>query len=82
MSPEESLVCSIFEQAIEDYAELKKKNITERHENSCGYYSIKDIEAFFGSQWSTKILQLIGCDLSGIDILHKIQEKYGWGGKV
>lgn len=77
MSPEESLVCSIFEQAIEDYAELKKKNVTERRSDNSGCYSIKDIEVFFGSQQCTKLLQLIGCDLNGTDILHKIKAQYG-----
>lgn len=70
--PEEILICRIFEQAIEDYKELKDKNITGEKDNS-SYYSIKDIEKFFGSNWCSRLLEMINCELSGKDILHKVQ---------
>ena len=42
MRPEEVLVCRIFEQAIEDYKDLKDKKI-EREKDNSSCYSIKDI---------------------------------------
>lgn len=74
MRPEEMLICRIFEQAIEDYRELKSKNITgEKDNSSC--YSIKDIEQFFSGKWCTRLLEMIGSELTGNDILHKLQAK-------
>lgn len=72
MLPEEVLVCRIFEQAIEDYNELKQKNIQVRKDNS-SYYSIQDIERFFSSKWSTELLRMINSELTGKDILQKVK---------
>lgn len=75
-SPEERLVYSIFSQAVEDYEELKNRKVTSRRGGNCGCYSIKDIEAFFNSKWCTNLLQLINCDLTGRDMLRRVQAKY------
>lgn len=72
MQPEEVLVCRIFEQAIEDYTELKQKKIQYRKDNSC-HYSIQDIERFFNSKWSTELLRMINSELTGKDILQKVK---------
>lgn len=72
MRPEEVLVCRIFEQAIEDYTELKQKNIQVRKDNS-SYYSIQDIERFFSGKWSTELLRMINSELTGKDILQKVK---------
>ena len=53
LRPEEVLICRIFEQAIEDYKELKQKNVAQNKDNSSAY-SIKDIECFFNSKWCTR----------------------------
>ena len=72
LRPEEVLICRIFEQAIEDYKELKQKNVAQNKDNSCEY-SIKDIECFFNSKWCTRLLEMINSDITGKDILHKVQ---------
>ena len=54
MRPEEVLVCRIFEQAIEDYKDLKDKKI-EREKDNSSCYSIKDIEKFFGIRATVKL---------------------------
>ncbi len=70
--PEEILVCRIFEQAIEDYKDLKVKNITQEKDNS-SCYSVKDIEKFFNSNWCSRLLEMIDCQLTGKDILGRIK---------
>ena len=40
MRPEEVLVCRIFEQAIEDYKDLKDKKIEREKDNSSCYSKI------------------------------------------
>lgn len=72
LRPEEVLICRIFEQAIEDYKELKQKNVVQNKDNSSAY-SIKDIECFFSSKWCTMLLEMINSDITGKDILHKVQ---------
>ena len=72
LRPEEVLICRIFEQAIEDYKELKQKNVAQNKDNSSAY-SIKDIECFFNSKWCTRLLEMINSDITGRDILHKVQ---------
>ncbi len=76
---EEVLVCRIFEQAIEDYRGLKQKNITQNKDNS-GAYSTKDIECFFNGKWCTRLLEMIGSEATGKDILHRIQSQCVIGG--
>lgn len=72
MRPYEVLICRIFEQAIEDYRELKDKKIAgEKDNSSC--YSIRDIEQFFGSNWCTRLLEMIDSELTGNDILSRLQ---------
>ena len=66
------LVCRIFEQAIDDYRELRRKNIRSNKSDDT-YYSIKDIEAFFGGDWCYKLLELTGVRFSGEDILKSIR---------
>ena len=72
MCSEEFLICRIFEQAIEDYRELRQKDVTQNKDNS-GAYSVKDIEHFFNSKWCTRLLEMINSDITGKDILHKVQ---------
>lgn len=72
MCPEATLICGIFEQAIEDYRELKDKKISGEKDNS-SYYSIRDIETFFNSNWCTRLLEMIDCEFTGRDILKKIE---------
>lgn len=73
MRPEEVLICRIFEQAVEDYRDLKKRKIESRDTGHGIEYSIKDIENFFGSKWCGRLLEIIDCNLSGKDILTKLQ---------
>ena len=72
MRPEELLVCRIFEQAIEDYKELRKKGI-EIEKDTSSFYSIKDIERFFSSKWCTRLLEMIDCQLTGADVLNRVK---------
>ena len=72
LRPEEVLICRIFEQAIEDYKELNQKNVAQNKYNSSAY-SIKDIECFFNSKWCIRLLEMINSDITGKDILHKVQ---------
>lgn len=74
MSPEEMLICRIFEQAIEDYTELKAKKLTFRDTNT-GYCSISEIESFFDSDWCSDLLGMINLGLNGKEILSKIKVK-------
>ncbi len=73
MRPEEILICRIFEQAIEDYRDLKKRKLEGRDTGHGTEYSIRDIEKFFGSKWCNTLLEMIDSNLSGKDILGKIQ---------
>lgn len=73
MRPEEVLICRIFEQAVEDYRDLKKRKIESRDTGHGTEYSIKDIEKFFSSKWCGRLLEIIDCNLSGKDILAKLQ---------
>ena len=72
MRTEEELVCRIYEQAMEDYKDLKDKKI-EREKDNSSCYSIKDIEKFFNGNWCTRLLEMIDCQLTGKDILGKIK---------
>ena len=72
MRPEELLICRIFEQAIEDYKDLKEKNIEIKKGNGTGY-SFKDIERFFGSTWCARLLDMIDCNLTGSEILNRVK---------
>lgn len=72
MRPEELLICRIFEQAVEDYKDLKEKNIEIKKGNGTGY-SFKDIERFFGSIWCSRLLDMIGCNLTGNEILNRVK---------
>ena len=72
MCPEEILACRIFEQAIEDYNDLKKNGQEKGHDGS-GFYSLKDIEHFFNSKWCARLLDVVNSKLTGQDILSKIQ---------
>jgi len=70
--PEEMLICKIFEQTIEDYTELKTKNLTSQNGNT-GHCSIREIENFFDSNWCSFLLEMINFGLSGKEILEKIK---------
>lgn len=72
MCPEEVLVCRIFEQAIEDYKDLKNKKV-EQEKDASSCYSLRDIEKFFGSNWCARLLEMIDCQLTGKDILSRVQ---------
>ena len=75
MTPEQCLVCRIFEQAIEDYRALKDTGSLKLYD-CCLSYSVKDIERFFGSKWCAELLDIIHSKLKGSDILKKIQTQY------
>lgn len=72
MNPEEVLIYKIFEQAADDYAELRKKKTTIKKDCGC-YYSIKDIESFFKSNWCARLLDIIDCKCTGIELLNKVR---------
>lgn len=72
MTPEQSLACGIFEQAIEDYRLLKKTGAVKLNDCCCDY-SVNDIERFFGSRWCSNLLEMMNSNLSGSDVLRKIQ---------
>lgn len=73
MRPEEVLICRIFEQAIEDYKDLKNRKLESRDTGHGTEYSIRDIEKFFGSNWCACLLEMINCQLTGKDILSRVQ---------
>lgn len=73
LPPEETLVCRIIEQAIEDYRELKKQKI-EKVKRNGDAYSLKDIEHFFKSNWCDYLLESVHSKLKGKDVLKKISE--------
>lgn len=77
MRPEEKLICRIFEQAAEDYMDLIKRNIESRNTRHGTEYSIKDIERFFGSKWCGRLLEMIGCNLTGEQMFSRIKTQYG-----
>ena len=72
MCSEELLVCRIFEQAIDDYKTLTEKNIT-MDKDSSGFYSIKEIEKFFKGNWCGLLLGMINSELTGRDVLSRIE---------
>lgn len=72
MKPYEALICGIFEQAVEDYRELKKSKILKQKDSS-GWYSTRDIEMFFHSEWSTKLLEMIGSETTGDALFQRIR---------
>lgn len=76
MSSEEMLVCAVFEQAIEDYKTLKSKGILKKVEEGQAY-SIREIENFFKSNWSSRLLEAINIELKGEDILKKVKSQCG-----
>lgn len=73
MLPEESIVCSIFERAIEDYVELKTKKIRKKRFSDGSSYTIAEINNFFKSDWCKYLLSIIGCELSSEEIFEKIK---------
>lgn len=74
MSSEEKLICAIFEQAIEDYKTLKSKRIQRKTEEGLTY-SVREIENFFKSGWSSFLLDAINSDLKGRDVLGKVKSQ-------
>ena len=78
MKPEESLVCAIFEQAVEDYGYLKTKKI-EKYTvpGDKSKFSIVEIENFLKGKWCKKLLDLIPGDLcvTGDKILSVLQSR-------
>lgn len=75
MRPEEELICRIFEQAAEDYQFLQKRNVPSWHDDS-GFYSVKDIEKFFGGKWCGRLLEMINCNLNGRELYRKMMTGY------
>ena len=71
ITPEQILVCRIFEQAIEDYRFLKQTGAVKLNDCCCDY-SVNDIEKFFSSRWCSNLLEAINSKLNGSDILKKI----------
>lgn len=66
----------ILKQAIDDYKNLKAMDLTW-YRDMASFYSIKDIETFFKGKWSTRLLEMIGSNLTGEDILRRLQsQKY------
>lgn len=72
LSPELHLVKGIIKQAAEDYRFLRRKGVKQSgfHHNS---YSISEIEDFFNSPLCAALLGTVKSDLSGQDILHRLQ---------
>lgn len=75
MLSEEALACGIFEQAMSDYSDLKRKGVSKHRDGSC-YYSIKEIEYFLRSRWCAQLLDMIDSTLTGKEILQTLREKY------
>ena len=72
---EEELVCAILEQSIEDYKTLKERGVEEICEAGRSKYSLKEIEAFFKSNWCETLLSYVSSKtvLSGENILKAVQ---------
>lgn len=68
MYAERYLASRIFEQAVSDYRELKRKGRLEVKSHYRGDYSIKEIETFFQSSWCAVLLDLMGINITGSDI--------------
>lgn len=68
MYAERYLASRIFEQAVNDYCELKKRGKSEIKSNYRGNYSINEIETFFQSSWCAVLLDLMGINITGPDI--------------
>ena len=77
MFNERYLVSCIFEQAVSDYKELKTKGVSEVNGSDSGSYSILDLELFFRGKWCNKLLELMGINVRGEDIIVIINESLG-----
>lgn len=68
MYAERYLVSKIFEQAVSDYRDLKKKGKTEIKSSYRGNYSVDEIETFFQSSWCAILLDFMDINIAGPDI--------------
>lgn len=70
----QALSYQIIKQAIDDYKMLIDKGISKDLEHGAGVYSIIEIEEFFKSNWCNNLLNTIGADINGKQLLSNIKE--------
>lgn len=76
MNPYETLACAIFKQARDDYLFLTANRIdVMRTSRGTALFSLADVETFFKSKWCSRLLDMIGSDLTGADMLRIVRSQ-------
>lgn len=66
---------AIIQQAVNDYQELKRRNIGWIGSVEDGQFSLTEIEHFFRSNWCKALLRGIGSRIDGVTILRHLKSE-------
>ena len=73
----QKLVYAIFQQAFDDYNDLRSRGVTKNWIKDEGKYSIKEIRSFLRGDWCKNLLKGIGADVTGEELIAQLKIKNG-----
>lgn len=68
------LVSRIFEQAADDYIDLKRHGISEVNTANGRFYSLSELTDFYNSRWCNELLELMDINIVGSEIPNIINQ--------
>jgi hypothetical protein len=72
----QELIYEILRRAFDDYAELKKENVTQKSMKDGGKYSLREIRKFLRSEWCQMLLKGIDAKITGEELIEALQMQY------
>ena len=70
------LTFAMFQRAFDDYAHLRKIKETKHWIKDEGSYSIREIRNFLCSDWGKVLLDGIGANITGIELVEELKKVY------
>ena len=70
------LAFAIFQRAFDDYAHLRKLNVTKRSKRFGSSYSIREIRDFLRSDWGKTLLDGMGVKITGAELVEELKKAY------